>query len=666
MTTAEPTINQPSARAPQSDLDWKSALGSALAGLIGALVLAASIWAVYGRVVHSPLIYDDYTTLDENPSIRQLWPIWNFSGEASPLRPSPETPVAARPLVNFTLAINRHLSGLDPAGYRVTNIAIHFVAALILWALVRRTLRLDFFRGRFDGVAGILGFLSALIWALHPLNTESIAYITQRTESQMGLCYLVTMYASLRYWTGQSKLARAGWLVLAAIFCQFGALSKEMMASLPAVALLYERTFIAGSFWQSLRRSWPLYIGLALEWLPLVLINHNGPRTPSAGFHLGLPAYIWWYTQAEVLLLYLKLTFWPWPLLLHYEIPYKETLQIAWPWVLPVALLGLGTLYLVWRRTSAGFVAATVWAALSPTLVVPLVGEIVAERRMYVPLAAIVPLFVAGGYALARRLTGRNAANDGAVVETRRPLVMTLAGCAVLAVVFMLVGSARLTMYADEILLLEDNVARQPDDFFMLINLGVTLAKANRPQDAIPHFAHASELYRDGLILNYKIIPDSHKLYYNWAHAYQDMGQPDEAIKYYREAMKIRPDYPQTRYNLGLMLQEDRLYAEALEQYEETLRLKPAFGAAHCNLGALLAAAGQFEEAIPHLEQGTQLDPDPGTFVNLVDAYSKVGRRDDAIKAAESAIRLAREQNHNDLADDIEEWLKRFRPPPTK
>jgi tetratricopeptide (TPR) repeat protein len=166
--------------------------------------------------------------------------------------------------------------------------------------------------------------------------------------------------------------------------------------------------------------------------------------------------------------------------------------------------------------------------------------------------------------------------------------------------------------------------------------------------------------------LNYKIIPDSHKLYYNWAHAYQDMGQPDEAIKYYREAMKIRPDYPQTRYNLGLMLQQDRMYAEALEQYEEALRLNPKFGAAHCNLGALLAAAGQFEEAIPHLEQGSQLDPDPGTFVNLVDAYAKVGRRDDAIKAAESAIRLAREQNYNDLADDIEEWLKKFRPQPTE
>ena len=100
-----------------------------------------------------------------------------------------------------------------------------------------------------------------LVWAVHPLNTEAVAYITQRTESQMGLFYLATMYAAVRYWTAAGKRVSAAiWLVLAAIACQCGAPSKEMMASVPAVVLLYERTFISGSFWLSLRRSWPLYV----------------------------------------------------------------------------------------------------------------------------------------------------------------------------------------------------------------------------------------------------------------------------------------------------------------------------------------------------------------------------------------------------------------------
>ena len=181
-----------------------------------------------------------------------------------------------------------------------------------------------------------------------------------------------------------------------------GALSKEVIASVPAVAVLYGGTFIAGSF-RRLRESWPLYLGLILCWVPMVVINSNGPRTPAAGFHLGLPGYIWWFTQCKVLLLYLKLTVWPWPLVLHYEIPYLETFADAWPWVVPVVLLGVVTLVLVWRRSVVGFVSLGAIAALSPTLLIPCVGEIVAERRMYVSLAMLVPLVVVGFYELLRR-----------------------------------------------------------------------------------------------------------------------------------------------------------------------------------------------------------------------------------------------------------------------
>ncbi len=548
--TAEPGYG------PHRSAGGRSATGrSWLAAGVGVLLLAAAVWAVYGGVIEAPLICDDYTTMAENPSVRKLWPLWNFSGEPSPLRPSPDTPVAARPLVNFTIAINYHFGAMQPAGYRLTNMGIHFAAALVLWGLVRRTLLLEFFAGRFDRAAGLLGWLSALVWAVHPLNTEAVAYITQRTESQMGLFYLATMYAAVRYWTAAGSGSRAIWLVLAAIACQCGALSKEMMASVPAVALLYERTFISGSFWLSLRRSWPLYVALVAGWIPQVVINYHGPRTPSAGFHLGLPAYMWWYTQSEVLLLYLKLTFWPWPLVLHYEIPYKETLAVAWPWVLPVVLLGVATLYLVWRRTSAGFVAATVVAVLSPTLLVPLVGEIVAERRMYVPLAAIVPLVVVGAFDVVRRMIPQPAADAAQNNAVYRALWATLGGGAVLAVVFIVVANTRLESYADSIRLLEDTVKNQPDDFSILVNLGVELAKAGRPAEAIPFFEHASDLYRNAPILNYKLSQESHKLYHNWALACEELNREDEAIRHYEEAIEIRPDYALSHYNLGLVLQ---------------------------------------------------------------------------------------------------------------
>ena len=151
------------------------------------------------------------------------------------------------------------------------------------------------------------------------------------------------------------------------------------------VVLLFERTFLRRSFVAALHQSWQLYVGLCATWGLLVVLNLGGSRSQSAGFHLGVPAHAWWLTQTHVLLLYLKLIVWPWPLVIHYEFPYLHSLADAWPWFLPAALLGLATLVLVYRRTATGFTWAAALLVLLPTLTVPIITEIAAERRMYLP-----------------------------------------------------------------------------------------------------------------------------------------------------------------------------------------------------------------------------------------------------------------------------------------
>jgi protein O-mannosyl-transferase len=631
----------------------------------GTLLLAGVVWLEYGGILHAPLICDDYATLDVNPSILKLWPLISFSGEETPLNPSPETPVSARPLTNLTFAINYHFGRLDTAGYHIVNTSIHVLAALVLWALVRRTLLLEYFAGRFTGVAGLLAFGSALVWAVHPLNTESVAYITQRTEALMGLFYLATLYACVRYWTAAGQSTRVLWLVLATLAALLGAFSKEVIASVPAVALLYERTFIAGSFRRALRQSWPLYVGLVLCWLPMVVININGPRTPAAGFHLGLPGYIWWFTQAKVLLLYLKLSFWPWPLVLHYEIPYLETFADAWPWVVPVVLMTIATLIFVWRRTIVGFVSLSMIAALSPTLLIPCVPEIVAERRMYVSLAMLVPLVIVGFYAVLRRVfrpaagDARSNANQDPI--GRAPLAIWIVGTTALTIVFTMVGIRRLSAYNNAVGLLQDTIKNQPDDLSILINLGIEQAKVGDIEDAMQSFDHAAHLFSDSPLLNYKLNQEEHKLEYSLGLACEQLGRPREAMAHYKKAVQLRPQYVAARYNLGLLLQEAGLLQAAMDQYEEAVRIKPTFAQAHCNLGALLASAGRFDEAISHLEEGARLDPEAGTYINLVDAYVQTGRREDAIRAAEQAIGVARENGQQEMAEQIEAWLQGFR-----
>ena len=211
----------------------------ALVPWIVAAMLAMALVLVYGRSLESPFIFDDIQCIVNNPSIMQFWPWWGETGTA-PLNPPQDFITAGRPLVNFTFALNVALGRLDPTGFHAFNLLVHFLSALLLWAIVRRTLRLPFFHGRFDGAAEWLATLVALVWAIHPLQTEAVQYVSQRTEVLMGMFYLATLYASLRYFGEQQSPARAVWLTLATAMCAAGMACKEVMVSVPVVILLFD------------------------------------------------------------------------------------------------------------------------------------------------------------------------------------------------------------------------------------------------------------------------------------------------------------------------------------------------------------------------------------------------------------------------------------------
>jgi len=352
---------------------------------------------------------------------------------------------------------------------------------------------------RFAAAADPLALAVALLWAVHPLQTEAVQYVSQRTELLMALFYLAVLYASLRYFTITARAGRIVWASLATVACLAGMASKEVMVSAPIVVLLFERTFLVGSFAQAWRRSWPLYVALAGSWTLLWALNANGPRSVSSGFHLGVPAHVWWFTQAKVLMMYLKLVVVPWPLVIHYDIPYLDTFAAAWPWLLPAGLLGLGTLFLLWRRSAGGFLAASVFLILSPTLVVPVITEVAAERRMYLPLAALIAMLVCGGYTLAKRSVEAHGSTAGP--GRAWPLATTVGGALVLAAVFGSLSVRRLIMYQDELTLWQDTFARQPHNHVArnnlastLTNLGTSLGNRHEHDQAIPYYRQAIQL----------------------------------------------------------------------------------------------------------------------------------------------------------------------------
>lgn len=622
-------------------------LRAVLAVLAGMLLIGAIGW-VYGRVVSAPFVFDDSAGIVHNSSIRALWPLWSAE-QPTPLHPGPNLPTSARPLVNLTLALNYAVGRLDPRGYHLVNIALHLLAAVLLWGVVWRALLLvDETKplGRFANAAVWLGFVVALLWALHPLQTESVVYVTQRTELMMGVCYLGTLYACLRYWSAVEPARRATWLTLATLICLAGMFSKEMMASAPAVVLLFERTLLRGSFRAALRASWPLYLGLASCWIPLVLAVALGERTPSAGFGLGVSAVSWWFTQAQVLAMYLKLCFWPWPQVIHYDFPLLESWGEAWPWFVPVVLGIVAVFVLAWRNNWIGFLGVSVLAILSPTLVVPLITEVAAERRMYLPLAAVAVLVVVGSYLLAVRLVPGDGPIRGTVVALASVLLLGIPLAGALGVV----SALRLSVYQSELALWQDAARHQGHSYVVQFNLGTSLAAVGQQEQAIAHFRSALELK-----------PDSAESHFNWGRALEELQAPRDAMLHYEEAVRLKPQFAAAHNNLGILLAGSGRTQAAIEQYEAALASEPDFAPAHTNLAAALAQMSRAGEAIGHLEEAARLTPTPQAFANLAYGYALVHRASDAIITIERAIDLAKSQGLPDAAAQYAYWLKQYR-----
>lgn len=542
-------------------------------------VLAVAVAAVYGRAIRSPFIFDDLHGIVKNPSIVRLWPPIGDAHERGPLNAPPLAPTARRPLPNLTLALNYRIGGLDPVGYHVVNLILHVLTAAMLAAVVRRTLCQPYFGGAWDGSAWPLSLVVGLLWALHPLNTEAVAYVTQRTEELGALLYLTTLWAAIRFWAAASATARRGWLAAAVLACLAGMASKEVVASAPIVVFLYERTFIATSL-RAMRRSSLLYAGLVATWILLFWLSAGDIGGLSDARH-RVPLAVWWMTQAKMLFLYLKLSLWPWPLSIHYAPVFVRTFGEAWPWLAAIVMVATGVLAAVWRRPALRLTVLAILMVLAPTLVIPLPKMVVAERRMYLPLAGLVTLAVVGGYRALGSSRGTRLS-----IAAAATLILGVGG----------VSALRLQAYESAVAIWQDAVLRQPQDPMAHYNLGVALVEERRPAEAMVQF---------------------------------------------EETLRLDPEHIGALDNLGMILRDVGRRDEAMAHFEHALRIDPTDAIAHNNLAAALITSGRPNDALGHLEQALRFDPDEPkskVHLNFGRALSEVGRIDEAVAHLERAV----------------------------
>jgi tetratricopeptide (TPR) repeat protein len=461
-------------------------------------------------------LFDDTGAITDNPTIRHLWPPGPV---LSP--PTNGTPVSGRPLVNLSFALNYALSGEAVGSYHALNLGIHLLAVLTLFGVVRRTLLLPFIAARWrERSLEIAGAVAAL-WAVHPLQTESVTYLSQRAEALMGLFYLLTLYAFIR---GAAEKA-GGWLILSAAACLAGMASKEVMISAPLIVLLYDRTFMAGSFREALAIRPKYYFALAATWILLAYeMMHVGNRGGAVGMGLKIDSWHYALTQFHAIVLYLGLSLWPHPLIFDYGTTLVPGFGAVWPEALLVAALLCATGFLLWKRSALGFLGAWFFAILAPTSsFVPLAKQTLAEHRMYLSLAAVLVLVVLG----VELLFGR----------------CRLAVLAVLVVASVALTLQRNGEYLNGVTIWTGALAHYPDNPRALIDLG---------------------------------------------NAYVQSGRPEMGAAEFRAAIRLDPTLPEA-HNLGVVEANEGHLAQAEAEYREALRLLPGWEKAQRNLTELEA-----------------------------------------------------------------------------
>jgi tetratricopeptide (TPR) repeat protein len=569
-----------------------------------ALICAGAL--AYANSLAGPFIVDDGVTIVDNPHIRQLWPL------SRALVTDRESTVAGRPLVNLSFAINYAMGGLDVGGYHLVNLALHVLCALLLFGVVHRTLDLP--SVHLADRSTPIALATALLWLVHPLNTEAVDYVTQRTELMMGACYLLTLYAAIR---AHDSSRSSWWPVLAVVACGLGMACKESMVTAPVVVWLYDRTFH-----EATRRSrWRFHAALAATWLVLVALGWSGPRIHSAGWSTGVGVWTYLLNQTVMIVRYLRLTLWPADLVLTYGYPRPLTLGNVLPAaMLVVALLGV-TVVLLRLAPRLGFLGAWFFVTLAPTSsIVPIATEVGAERRMYLPLMALVLMGVLALDWLTRQLPALTA-------RPRREPVVWLVIVATLATGCALATRSRNQEYRSGLTMAKTVLERWPTGYAHLL-LATEMITAGDHQSALGQLRQA--------------VADAPRAEYALGEELIKAGEWDAALDHLQAFVRQEPallEVVSARNEIGRILLRRGELDAAADQFRLVLQMAPGFGEAHRNLADALVAGQRFADAIGEYQRYVIDHPrDAEALRNLGVAFQKMGRSAEAIAALRQAL----------------------------
>ncbi|MBI5766298.1 MAG: tetratricopeptide repeat protein [Verrucomicrobia bacterium] len=556
---------------------------------LAALAFAATLVA-YWPALSGTLLWDDagHVTRADLQSLSGLARIWFEPGATQQYYP----------LLHSAFWLEHQLWGDATLGYHLVNVLLHATSACLFAALLRQL--------TIPGAS-----IAALLFALHPVCVESVAWISEQKNTLSLVFYLGAALAHLRF--NETRARRAYALATTLFVCAL--LAKTVTATLPAALLVIiwwrrgEPAPSAGRL--DLRRDvlpllpWfalSLAAGLTTAWFERTLIGAAGSHFELGLVERGLLAgrVIWFYLgkllgPANLMFIYPRWT---------------VDVGVLWQFLFPLAAVGVAVA--LWFQRQRGLLAAwllfigSLFPALGFFNVYPFIFSWVADHFQYLACLPILALIALGLSRLPRAI----------------PLVVLL-----------ILGGftwRQSAIYRDPVTLFETTLRKNPACWMAHNNLAEELTHRGQPAGAIPHLEAALRLR-----------PDFPEALNNLGDNLRRLGRPADAVGPFEKALKLRPRFAEAHNNLGIALMELNRASEGIARFEEALRLNPRYAVARHNLGLALASSGRPAEAIAHFQQALRLDPDyADAELNWAVALTVIDRPAEAFAHFDRALQL--------------------------
>jgi len=557
--------------------------------LIIYFLLSATIFIIYWQTLNHEFInYDDDLYVTDNRQVQDGFTVKSITWAFQSTRAS-----NWHPLTWLSHILDYQLYGLDPAGHHLTNLLFHIANALLLFMILYSM----------TGALWQSAFV-AIMFAVHPLNVESVAWIAERKNLLSTFFWLLTIWAYFRYATK----ATVGKYLLVLFLFALGLMAKPMLVTLPFVLLMLD-------YWplkriQTSKERAPLeeksksmqtkeFSHLILEKIPFLALSLASCIITFLAQKRGggLQSSVVYPFQDRLInslisyIEYLGKIIWPKPLVVLY--PHPGTTLPVWKGIVcAIALIAISTLAIKMIRKTPYFAFGWFWylGTMVPVIGIIQVGtQSMADRYTYIPLIGI---FIAVAWGLPEL-----------VQHYRWKKIALTVSMGLFIPVLTFVAWTQVGYWKNSITLFKHNIenvhSNLPGLSYAHLNLGHALGELNKVDESINHFKDAI-----------KLKPDHVSAYNNLGIALSKKGEFREAMENFKIALKFKPDHAPAYNNLGMILTEKNILDKAIYNFKEAIKFEPSFAIAHNNLGNTLRKKGVFEEAVVHYKDAIKYKPD--------------------------------------------------------